>query len=186
VRRLVEGSGGSVVLYDGDYQRIRFYDPSNPRAEVVRYAGGQYLAAYLSPAFRERFATPGTSTALRSLLGGSGIPIEEAALDDLLAASGLAAVPAGWAPLIASLRRNAATGHPGELDRLQRLATSRGVRVWAFLDPDDGLPYLVLDGREARLVAAFARSSGDLAPLPLSGADVRLYGLAAAVAPEAR
>ncbi|MFH1466610.1 MAG: poly-gamma-glutamate biosynthesis protein PgsC/CapC [Pseudomonadota bacterium] len=187
VRRLVEGSGGTVVYYDGDYQRIRFYDPSNPTGDVVRYAGGQYVTAYLSPFFRDRFATPATSPALRSLLEGARIELQEARLDDLLAASPLdpARASADFAPLLASLARATTTGHPGELQRLQRLAAQRRMKVWAFLDPDDGMPYLVVDGRDERLVSALARSRGALAGEGADSAAVRLYGEAAALAREA-
>ncbi len=186
VRRLVEGSGGSVVWYDGDYQRIRFYDPSNPRADVVRYAGGQYVTVYLSPLFRERFATPDTSSALRSLLQGSRIALDEGVLEDLLQSPSmdLELAQERYGPLLSSLSRNATTGHPGELDRLQRLARERGMRVSAFLDRDDGLPYLLIEGREHRLVAALARAGGELADNPADSAQVRLYGLTAAMLQE--
>jgi hypothetical protein len=186
VRMLVEGSGGSVVWYDGDYQRIRFYDPSNPRAEVVRYAGGQYATVYLSPLFRERFATPDTSSALRSLLLGSRIELRDAVLDDLLAAPTADTADAAerHGSLLGSLARNAHTGHPGELDRLQRLAREQGMEVWAFLDRDDGLPYLVIEGHERRLVAALARASGELTDNPRDTAQVRLYGRTAALVME--
>ncbi len=183
VRALVEGSGGSVVFYDGDYQRIRFYDPSNPRAEVVRYAGGQYVTVYLSPTFRDRFATPDTSAALRSLLQGTDIAIEQGVLEELLQAPSLDTALAAdlYRPLLASLARNARTGHPGELDRLERLARERGMRVRAFLDRDDGLPYLIIEGREHRLVAALARAGGELSSNPADSAEVRLFGLTAAL-----
>ena len=186
VRRLVEGSGGSVVWYDGDYQRIRFYDPSNPRAEVVRYAGGQYVTVYLSPMFRERFATPDTSSALRSLLQSSHISLGEDSLEDLLCTPPMDGDLAAelYRPLLSSLARNARTGHPGELDRLQRLARTRGMQVRAFLDRDDGLPYLVIEDRDHRLVAALARAGGELTDNPADSAEVRLYGRAAALLQE--
>jgi len=188
VRRLVEGSGGTVVHYDGDYQRIRFYDPSNPAGDVVRYAGGQYVTAYLSPFFRDRFATPATSPALRSLLAGADIELTEARLEDLLAAPPLPAARAtgSFAPLLDSLARATTTGHPGELMRLQRLAAQRRMRAWAFVDPDDGMPYLVVDGHDQRLVCALSRSRGVLAAEgEIDSAAVRLYGEAIAVAREA-
>ncbi len=183
VRRLVEGSGGSVVWYDGDYQRIRFYDPANPRADAVRYAGGQYVTVYLSPLFRERFATPGTSSALRSLLHSSHIQLGEGVLEDMLQAQAMDTTTAAeeYQPLLASLARNAQTGHPGELDRLQRLAREKGMGVWAFLDRDDGLPYLVIEDQEHRLVAALARAGGELTDTPHDTAEVRLYGRTAAM-----
>ncbi len=183
VRRLVEGSGGSVLWYDGDFQRIRFYDPSNPRAEVVRYAGGQYVTVYLSPLFRDRFSTPETSAALRSLLLGSKIALEDGVLVDILQAPIMDADTAEelYAPLLASLGRNAHTGHPGELDRLQRLARTHGMSVRAFVDRDDGLPYLIIEGRHHRLVSALARSGGELAEDPKDAASVRLYGRTAAL-----
>jgi hypothetical protein len=187
VRKLVEGSGGSVVWYDGAYQRIRFYDPSNPRAEAVRYAGGQYVTVYLSPLFRDRFATPSTSAALRSLLQSSSIQLGEGVLEEMLSAPPvdheLASIRYG--SLLMSLARNASTGHPGELDRLQRLARSRGMQVSAFLDRDDGLPYLVLENQDHRLIAALARAGGELADDPSDSAQVRLYGLTAALRKEA-
>ncbi len=187
VRRLVEGSGGSVVHYDGAFQRIRFYDPSNPRAEAVRYAGGQYVTVYLSPLFRDRFATPETSAALRSLLQSSNIQLSEGVLEEMLTAPSMDLTLAAerYHSLLVSLARNASTGHPGELDRLQRLARSRGMQVSAFLDRDDGLPYLVIEDRENRLISALARAGGELADDPADSAQVRLYGLTAALQREA-
>ena len=183
VQRLVEGSGGSVIWYDGDYQRIRFYDPSNPRADVVRYAGGQYVTVYLSPLFRERFATPDTSSALRSLLQSSHITLDEGVLEDLLQAPGMDSSVAAdeYSSLLDSLARNAQTGHPGELDRLKRLASNRGMQVRAFLDRNDGLPYLIIENRQHRLVAALARAGGEVTDNPGDSAEVRLYGHTAAL-----
>jgi hypothetical protein len=183
VRRLVEGSGGSVVWYDGDYQRIRFYDPANPRAEVVRYAGGQYVTVYLSPLFRDRFATPETSSALRSLLQSSRIQLDTGVLEDMLQAPAMNTAHAAerYGSLLASLARNARTGHPGELDRLKRLAQAQGMQVRAIIDRDDGLPYLIIEDRKRRLVAALARAGGELTDNPQDSAEVRLYGRAAAL-----
>ncbi len=178
VRELIEGSGGSVVWYDGDYQRIRFYDPSNPRADVVRYAGGLYVTVYLSPLFRERFATPDTSAALRTLLQGTDIGLRRASLHDLLRAPAADTSTAAetYRSIMASLARNAVTGHPGELDRLRRLAHVQGMEVWVFEDEDDGLPYLVIEDHEIRLVAALSRANGTLTDNPADSAQVRTFG----------
>jgi len=183
VRLLVEGSGGKVAYYDGAYQRIRFYDPANPRDDVVRNAGGQYVTVYLSPLFRDRFATPSTSAALRTLLSGSDIELGSQVLDELLEAPALDPQIAEerFGRLLSSLARHATTGHPGELDRLSRLARQDDMQVWAFLDRDDGLPYLVVDGDDARLISAMARSRGELSPDPNHPPEVRLYGLSAAL-----
>jgi hypothetical protein len=55
------------------------------------------------------------------------------------------------------------------------------MRVRAFLDRDDGLPYLIIEGREHRLVAALARAGGELSSNPADSAEVRLFGLTAAL-----
>lgn len=186
VRDLIEGSGGSIVWYDGDYQRIRFYDPSNPRADVVRFAGGHYVTAYLSPLFRERFATPDNSAALRTLLQGSDIRLVEDSLADLLRApsADIDQVAEDYHAVLASLGRSATTGHPGELDRLHRLARNHGLQVRVFVDRHDGLPYILLENSELRLVAALARARGELTADPADTAQVRIFGRVAAVSLE--
>jgi len=183
VRRLVEGSGGSVTWYDGDYQRIRFYDPSNPRQEVVRAAGGEYVTVFLSPLFRQRFATPGTSGALRTLLTGSGVELRTAKLEALVMGepAELSQAQESFGPLLRSLARHTSTGHPGELGRTRRLANERGMQMWVFMDEDDGLPYVVMERHDRRLISSLTRSRGELANDPNDPAAVRLDGLSAAL-----
>lgn len=185
--KLVQRAGGTVTWYDGDSQRMRFYDPANPFPEMVDYAGGRYVTVYLSPVFRMRFASLGVSATLRATLKDAGIRIRESSLEEVLDAEPLAERRALelFATVLHALERHYTTSHPGELERLSRRTRDRGYRTWAFVDPDDGLPYLVVDAPDARLVSALGRGRGRLAPSsPSSETAVRLGGHAAAVSRE--
>lgn len=184
VRRLVEGAGGTAAWYDGSPPRVRFYDPANPRRDVVEYAGGHYATVYLSPMYRLRFASPLTSAVLQAVFRSSNLPLRDGSLEIVTSGRLLPASAVGdqFQGVLAGLARHAATGHPGELARLVQKAHDRGILLWAFVDAEDGLPYLVAEGPTARLVAPLGRGRGVLAEAPDGPDWVRIDGYAVAVA----
>jgi hypothetical protein len=161
---LVHRSGGSWVWYDGDAHRIRFYDPSNPRREAVRAAGGQFVTVYLSPTYRLLYAGLERGSVLRQLVDHAGLRVGAASLEELLEAP-RAEQPADHALLLEDLHLFQATRHPGALQRLQVDAAAQGLDAWVFTDPQDGLSYLVVDGEQRWLAPIFlAEDRPTLAP----------------------
>ena len=144
-RALVERAGGSVLRYDGALRRQRFYDPNNPRRTAVLAAGGSYVTAYLAPTFRVRW-----SPKMFGLIAHAGLPFEEGDLDSLT--RGAEGDRANWAELEDDLRYFGDTFHPGTLERIHVERPG----AWVFMEPDDGLYYLVDEQGGERFVAPLA------------------------------
>ena len=146
---LAHYAGGSTSWYDGDARRIRFYDPSNPRREIVRAAGGEYVTAYLAPPYRLLYAGLGEGSILSAYLENARIPVGEARLETLLEGEVL---DAGEQELLDALHLFDDTRHPAALERFRVDAQELGMRVWAFEDPDLRLVFLVAESDERRLI----------------------------------
>lgn len=153
VQALVERAGGSVLRYDGALARQRFYDPSNPRRDAVQAAGGTYVTAYLSPTFRARW-----SPRMFGILAHAGLPFEEGDLSSLV--RGEAGDRSNWADLEADLRYFGEHFHTGTLERIHMERPD----AWVFLEPDDGLYYLVDTQDGERFVAPLALGQHDPDP----------------------
>ena len=138
---------------DGALARQRFYDPSNPRRTAVQAAGGSYLTAYLSPTFRARWS-PG----MFSILTHAGLPFEEGDLQSLI--RGEAGDRANWEDLEADLRYFGQHFHAGTLERIHMERPN----AWVFLEPKDGLYYLVDTRDGERFVAPLALGQHDPDP----------------------
>ena len=145
-------AGGSTAWYDGDPRRIRFYDPSNPRREIVRAAGGEYVTAYLAPPYRLLYAGLGDSSVIDAYLENARIPTREARLEELLQGEQL---DAGETELLDALHLFDETRHPAALERFRLEASAQGMTTWAFEDPDLRLVFLVAESEERRLIAPF-------------------------------
>ncbi len=164
VRQRVAASGASVAHYDGSLSRLRFYDSGNQRARAVRTAGGHYVTVYLSAGFRQRYATHDTSSALRALLAGSGIPLRRGRLQDLLAGPALEeeAARRRFDALLQAHAQLTASGHPAALRNLQGIAERAGLDLSALEDEEDGQVYLLVADERALLAAPLVRADGQL------------------------
>lgn len=149
---LVAQAGGTWTWYDGHEQRIRFYDPANPRRDAVKAAGGDYITVYLSQPFRLRYAGTEPDSILRALLDHAGIPVIDADLQRLLELPA-ADADARWDPVLDQLMAFRTTGHPGDLEVLRATAHSQGQTVEAFTDRATRVTYLrVQDGGQILIV----------------------------------
>ena len=149
----MERAGGSARRSDGALARQRFYDPSNPRRTAVQAAGGSYVTAYLSPTFRARW-----STGMFSILTHAGLPFEEGDLQSLL--RGEAGDRSNWEDLEADLRYFGQHFHTGTLERIHMERPD----AWVFVEPTDGLYYLVDTRDGERFVAPLALGQHDPDP----------------------
>ena len=145
---LARYGGGSTSWYDGDTRRIRFYDPSNPRREIVRAAGGEYVTAYLSPPYRLLYSGLGETTILSAYLENARIPVREARLEQLLEGD---PVEPGEEALLEALHLFDETRHPAALERFRVDAAALGMTTWAFEDEDLHLVFLVAES-DTRMV----------------------------------
>ncbi|MED5370704.1 MAG: poly-gamma-glutamate biosynthesis protein PgsC/CapC [Myxococcota bacterium] len=170
-RGLVHHAGGRSAWYDADVQRIRFYDPANPRRDAVRAAGGEYVTVYLDPVFRLRYAGIEPDSPLRAMLDHAGIPVSQGSLEQAL--RGLEQpIDAVFGPSLSSLVALSATGHPEHLKVLAVEARSQGIQVSAFFDPLSQLTYLRLDKGGATVIAPMGLSEGSVDPRFLPGPEL--------------
>ena len=160
---LVRYGGGRALWWDGAERRIRFYDPSNPRRDVVRAAGGEYITAYLNPPFRLLYGGVEPGSELEALLRHARIDVHESSLEVLL--EGDDAQPWGDV-LLEDLRLFHETRHPAALERLSWDARQMGATAWAFEDPEQGLVFVVVERDRDRLVAPLGLPRGGVAVDP--------------------
>lgn len=173
-RGLVHHAGGRSAWYDAGVQRIRFYDPANPRREAVRAAGGQYITVYLDPPFRLRYAGVEQDSPLRALLDHAGIPVREGALDTALGGLDTEADPV-FEPVLAELASFSGTGHPDYLSRARIAAEAQSLGMWAFFDPETQLTYLRVQGRGVHMVTPIGLSEDPIDTRFLPAAELPAY-----------
>jgi hypothetical protein len=162
-RGLVHHAGGRSAWYDAGVQRIRFYDPANPRREAVRAAGGQYITVYLDPTFRLRYAGVEPNSPLRAILDHAGVPVRQGSLQSAL--GGLAQKPdAIFEPLLIELAAFSVTGHPEYLTRVRTQAQDSGLALSAFFDAQTQLTYLLAKGPNSRMVTPIGLSDQPIDP----------------------
>ncbi len=147
---LARYAGGSTAWYDGDARRIRFYDPSNPRRDTVRAAGGEYVTAYLAPPYRLLYSGLDEDSILSALLDNARIPVREASLEELV--SGEILEP-GEDALLEALHLFDETRHPAALELFRSEARALDMEVRAFEDHDLRLVFLVAESEQRRLIA---------------------------------
>ena len=173
-RGLVHHAGGRSAWYDAGVQRIRFYDPANPRREAVRAAGGQYITVYLDPPFRLRYAGVEPNSPLRAILDHAGVPVRQGSLAS--AVGGLAQEPDPiFEPLLLELAAFSATGHPEYLTRVRTQAQASGLRLSAFFDPETQLTYLLAEGPGVRMVTPIGLSDQPIDPRFLPEVELPAY-----------
>jgi len=173
-RGLVHHAGGRSAWYDAGVQRIRFYDPANPRRDAVRAAGGQYITVYLDPPFRLRYAGVEPDSPLRAILDHAGIPVRQGSLQAAL--GGLARVPDPiFEPLLVELAAFSSTGHPEYLSRVRSSAQSSGLDLSAFFDPQTQLTYLLVEGGSSRMVTPIGLSDQSIDSRFLPEAELPAY-----------
>ncbi|MFT5582835.1 MAG: hypothetical protein ACI9VR_000412 [Cognaticolwellia sp.] len=173
-RGLVQHAGGRSAWYDAGVQRIRFYDPANPRREAVRAAGGQYITVYLDPAFRLRYAGVESDSPLRAILDHAGVPVRQGSLQSAL--GGLAQEPDPvFEPLLIELAAFSSTGHPEYLSRVRSQAQASGMDLSAFFDAQTQLTYLLAEGPNSRMVTPIGLSDQAIDPRFLPEAELPAY-----------
>ena len=142
--RLVARSGGNSKVYSAAPAELRFHDSGNVRRTAVELAGGHYLTAYLSPAFRLRFGGLSDSPSLSATVEALGLSIETQEFNDDWVEQAIdgETVSEHFAAIRDSLKRYGTTGHPGELARLQTIARKQNTRLAIWTEVEEGIPYL--------------------------------------------